>query len=129
MSDNSQLVVGNEYTLAEVQLHIGGDTMSYLPQTGGRVVGGRFKKGAMNPKAPYEILVGDFPMVRRKAELMAEQGGSIPVFLKQDVNRWLFHGRMRLVSYRTDMATIQKALAASERDDVVIGVLRFADES
>jgi hypothetical protein len=129
MNQKSQLVVGKEYSLAEVQLLIGGDTMSYLPQTGGRIVGGRFKKGAMNPRAPYEVLVGDLPMVRRKAELMAEQGGSIPVFLKQDVNRWLFHGRMRLVSYRTDMATIEKGLTGSERDDAVVGVLRFADES
>ena len=40
----------------------------------------------------------------RPAELMAKQGGSIPVFLKQGVNRWLFHGRMRLVGCRTDLA-------------------------
>jgi hypothetical protein len=53
----------------------------------------------------------------------------IPVFLKQAVNRWLYHGPMRLVSYRTDMATIEKALASSKRNDEVVGVLRFADEN
>lgn len=78
---------------------IGGDTMSYLPQSGSRIVGGRFKKGEMNPNAPYQIIVGDLPQVRRKAELLTSQAGIIPVFLKEGPNRWRYHGPMRVVSY------------------------------
>lgn len=122
-----KLTIGSEYTLTEVQMLIGGDSVSYLPQTAGRIVGARFMKGGMNPNAPYEVLVGDRPIVKRKAELLAVQGGSIPVFMKQGTNRWLYHGPMRFVSYRTDLPAIEAALPGSARDHEVVGVLTFAD--
>jgi len=122
-----KLSIGSEYTLTEVQMLIGGDSVSYLPQTAGRIVGARFMKAGMNPNAPYQVLVGDRPVVKRKAELLAAQGGAIPVFMKEGTNRWLFHGPMRFVSYRTDRAAIVAALPGSTRDHQVVGVLAFAD--
>ncbi len=60
----------------------GWETMSYMTQSDNRIVCGRFTEH-INPKAPYEILVGDLPKVRRKAEALAAQGGTIPVFMKE----------------------------------------------
>jgi len=121
-----KLAVGNEYTLDAVVAALGGDTMSYLPQAKGRIVGGRFTQG-MNPGAPYTILVGDLPQVRRKAELLAAQEGTIPVFLKEAPNRWRYHGVMRFVSYVTDPDVVRATPGFVDRKEGVAGVLTLED--
>lgn len=125
--DMKSFIAGYEYSMRDIHEVIGGDTMSYLPQSGGRIVGGRFKKGEMNPNAPYQIIVGDLPQVRRKAELLASQAGTIPVFLKEGPNRWRFHGPMQVVSYSTDPATVLGTPGAEDREENVAGVLTLAD--
>jgi len=120
-----QFIVGYEYTMAEIHKVIAGDTMSYLPQSGARIVGGRFKKGEMNPNAPFQILVGDLPQVKRKAELLVSQGGNIPVFLKEGPNRWRYHGLMRVVSYEQDPSIIRKTPGSEVREENVVGVLNL----
>jgi hypothetical protein len=123
----NDFVAGVEYTLHAIVSALGGDTMSYLPQSKGRIVGGRFKKGTMNPNAPYQILVGDLPQVRRKAELLAVQEGTIPVFLKESPNHWRYHGVMRLVRYETDPQVVRAAPGADQREVKVVGILMFED--
>jgi len=54
---------GSEYTLAEISSVLGGESQSYLPQRGGKIVCGRFTL-KMNPEAPYTVLVGDLPKVQ-----------------------------------------------------------------
>ena len=120
-------VVGREYTLNAITSALGGETMSYLPQSDNRIVCGRFKKEDMNPKAPYEILVGDLPKVRRKAEALAAQGGTIPVFLKEAPNRWRYHGPMQVVAFVTNADAVQAAEGVDQRPDKVIGILKLQD--
>ena len=119
---------GQEYTLAEISSVLGGETQSYLPQRGGKIVCGRFSR-KMNPDAPKTILAGDLPQVRRKAELMAEQQGPIPVFIKVLSARpvWSYHGLMRCVSFDTDPARCEKLAQEAERTDKLAGVLSFED--
>jgi hypothetical protein len=119
---------GREYTLAEISSVLGGETQSYLPQRGGRIVCGRFIR-KMNPGAPHTVLAGDLPKVRRKAELMAEQQGPIPVFIKVPSVPpvWRYHGLMRCVSFDTDPALCEKLGQEAERTDKLAGVLSFAD--
>jgi hypothetical protein len=121
-----KFVVGDEYTLDAIVSALGGDTMSYLPQSKGRIVGGRFTTN-MNPNAPYQILVGDRPQVRRKAELLAAQEGTLPVFLKQAPNRWRYHGIMRFVRYETDPLLVQATPGVDQREDQVAGILTLED--
>ena len=54
----------------------------------------------MNPKAPYEIWVGDGPRIKMKAELLIAQKEPIPVFLKQRTNQWLYVGWWELTHSR-----------------------------
>jgi len=117
-------VVGQEYTMKVVQAVLGGDTMSYLPQVGGRIVFGRFTTD-MNPEAPEKVLVGDRPQVKRKAELLARQGGVLPVFMKIEPGRWRYHGLMEFVEYVTDMAVVEPKAAKAGRSGEVIGMLVF----
>jgi len=121
-----KFVVGQEYTLDVVNSALGGDTMSYLPQLRGRIVGGRFTN-VMNPNAPYQVLVGDRPQVRRKAELLAAQEGTIPVFLKQGPNRWRYHGVMRFLRYETNPDVVRATLGVDRRVEEIAGVLVFED--
>lgn len=119
---------GHEYSLAEISSVLGGETQSYLPQRGGKIVCGRFIR-KMNPGAPHTVLAGDLPKVRRKAELMAQQKGPIPVFIKVQSARpvWRYHGLMRCVSFDTDPALCEKMAQQAGRTDKLAGVLFFAD--
>jgi hypothetical protein len=116
--------VGSFYTLDEIRAVLGGETMSYLPQKGSRIVCGRFTV-EMNPDAPEVILVGDPPKVQRKAQLLARQGGVLPVFLKSAPGRWQYHGLMEVVEYVTDMQVVGPIAAKAGRASEVVGMLRF----
>lgn len=116
--------VGSIYTLEEIRVVLGGETMSYLPQKGGRIVCGRFAMD-MNPGAPEVILVGDPPKVQRKAQLLARQGGVLPVFLKSAPGRWRYHGLMEVVEYITDMRVVGPIAAKAGRAGEVVGMLRL----
>ena len=120
-----QFVVGQEYSFNEVAAAFGGQSFGYLPQVGSRIVCGRFTL-EMNPRAPYEILVGDPPGVLRKAELLVEQGGVIPVFIKAGTNRWRYHGPMKVVGLNRNARVVQARAREANRDDVV-AVLSLRD--
>src|SRR5262249_42706860 len=91
-------VVGGHYTRDQIHAELGGKKVSYLPQHEGRIVCGCFSLET-NPDAPYEILVGgtdDGGAIRRKARLLVRQEGTIPVFLKESPNDWMFDGHYRV---------------------------------
>ncbi len=119
---------GSEYDHSTIVAAFGGEPVSYLPQRAGRIVCGRFKAGAMNPNAPYEVLVGNSPRVARKAELLASQGESIPVFIKEAPNRWRYHGAMRCARYDERDVAVHRIVGGGRRGAEIAGVLRMVDE-
>lgn len=121
----NKLVKDRVYTHADVVAAIGGEPQSYLPQSGGRIVGGRFKQDDMNPQAPEIVIVGNLPRVARKAEMIAAQDSPIPVFMKEATNRWRFHGYMRCTAYETSRRAVQATIGADQRKEYVAGILRF----
>ena len=120
-----QFEVGKEYSFNAIAEAFGGQAFGYLPQVGSRIVCGRFTL-EMNPRAPYEVLVGDPPSVLRKAEMLAAQGGVIPVFIKAATNRWRYHGPMEVVGFDTNARVARAKAKEANREDVV-GVLSFRD--
>jgi hypothetical protein len=120
----TDFTVGREYSMAEIRAVLGGETMSYLPQRGSRIVCGRFTK-EMNPDAPLRVLVGDPPKVQRKAELMARQGGRLPVFMKLGPGRWLYHGQLTFAEYITEPRRVEAAARKAGRGGEVAGILVF----
>lgn len=68
---------------------------------------------------------GHRPQVRRKAETLAAQEGTIPVFLKEAPNRWRYHGVMRFVSYGPNPQVVQATPGVDQREEKVAGVLTF----
>ena len=121
----AQFINGQDYTFNEVAQVFGGQSFGYLPQVGSRIVCGRFTK-EMNPHAPYEVLVGNPPGVLRKAELLVEQGGVIPVFIKAATNRWRYHGPMAPIKLDRNARLVRAKAREANRDDVV-AVLSLRD--
>jgi hypothetical protein len=118
---------GKEYSFNAIAAVYGGQSFGYLPQVGSRIVCGRFTV-EMNPRAPYEVLVGDPPGVLRRAELLLKQGGVIPVFVKAAANRWRYHGPMEVIGLNTNARAVRaKAKEANREDVVAILSLRDAD--
>ena len=94
--------VGESYTRAEISRALGGEMMTYLPQRDGRILCGCFVPAqGKNPNAPEEVLAGAGPVVERKAEMLCEQEGAIPVFhmgftpVLAALQRWLPRGACR----------------------------------
>jgi len=91
----------------------------YLPHVDGRVVAGCFSK-KLNPQAPNVILPGTGPEIERWARVFADQGGAIPVFMKQRSNEWYCMGAFRCVRLADDPATIHEHASLADRDDVTM---------
>jgi hypothetical protein len=123
------LIKGNDYSLTEILSAVGGgERQSYLPQRGGTILCGLFVR-SMNPEAPYAILTGDLPKVRRKAELVSKQKGPIPVFTKDGSREmpWRYHGEMICKLFDTNTETLEEKARQAGRKDKLAGILRFKD--
>ena len=120
-----QFTRGQEYPFNAITEVLGGQSFGYLPQVGSRIVCGRFRM-EMNPRAPYEILVGDPPGVFDKAELLVKQAGVIPVFIKARTNRWRYHGPMEVVGLDRNARVVRARAKEANRGDV-IAVLTLRD--
>jgi hypothetical protein len=109
--------IGSVYTRREIHARLGGSLETYLPTVGGRVVCGCFTS-KLNPNVPYEILVGDAPIVVKGAEILARQETPIPVFLKMDKNCWEYLGFFRSRGYTTDANEVIPRAKAAGREYV-----------
>lgn len=106
--------VGREYTRDEIYDIVGGSKQSYLPTKNGKVVAACVTH-KMNPRAPREILCGRGPKIEAAGALLAQQLGPIPVFLKQDVNRWEYQGMFRVVGTFSSGPKFDRCLLDSGR--------------
>src|SRR5262249_16678957 len=100
--------IGEFYTRQQIHEVLGGETETYLPQRGRRIVCGCFNK-EMGPNAPAEILAGNKPLVVQKAETLIKQIEPIPVFLKRHSNKWEYMGEYRVRDHSKDPAALRTA--------------------
>jgi hypothetical protein len=87
--------IGRHYTREEIHSELGGGLTEFLPHREGSVVAGCFNP-AVNPEAPEVVVVGSRSNAQRWAQVFAEQDHPVPVFLKDEVNRWRFVGVYRV---------------------------------
>ena len=126
MNSNTSLVVGQIYTHDFICQTYGGDAKggSYLPQSNNKILCGCFTPDMNDRKKsdngmPECILVGNHPRVLAKAQKLAKQGGSIPVFLKLGTNQWKYLGIYELEKYSEDPVDFESRAAAVGRVDIV----------
>ncbi len=120
LNAKKNLQVGQIYTHDFICKTFGGDAKSgtYLPQSQQTILCGCFTT-TMNPEAPECVLVGNGPRILGKAEKLAIQGGTIPVFLKIATNQWIYKGTFELVSYSKNLPDFEIKAVAADRNDVV----------
>jgi hypothetical protein len=87
--------IGRQYTREQIHDALGGGLTEFLPHRDGKVVAGCFNPG-LNPGAPEVVAVGPSPNAQRWAEAFTAQGEAVPVFLKDDVQRWRYVGDYRV---------------------------------
>jgi hypothetical protein len=100
------LEMGRRYSRTEIRRLVGGGgLLDYLPSKGNQILAGCFRTD-LNPEAPRVVLVGIGPRIERAAELLVEQGASIPVFLKRFTNEWEYAGSWRATRLAEDEETM-----------------------
>ncbi len=124
-----KFVVGKHYSRRTIHEALGGDLESYVPHRDGRIVAGCFKRGR-NPEVPNEIQVGTGTNNKKYARVLAEQGGSIPVFVKSEdlvstSDLWQYHGEYKFIELLDDKQTLSKAEEKSGRHGELTCVLRL----
>jgi len=95
---NHHLIPGQFLTRRDIAALFGGNTRTYLPQTGGRIVAGCFDP-KMNPRVPHEILVGTGRLAHAAARRLMEQEGAVPIFIRRAPARWEYAGEFKAVAY------------------------------
>lgn len=121
-----ELQIGRSYSRSEISKILGGSIRASLPVSGGAVVCCCFKKAPeWNPQAPDEVTLGVKPRVHAAARTLAEQGGSIPIFLFQDNSAWKYKGDYRCTYYSTDEKLCEQKMEENPVRGQIGGVLRF----
>jgi hypothetical protein len=128
MNAKAALQVGQIYTHDFICKTFGGDAKSgtYLPQSRQTILCGCFTT-RMNPEAPECVLVGNGPRILAKAEMLAAQGGAIPVFLKIETNQWEYKGVFELVSFSKNPSDFEAKAVDADRDVVAALFFRRVD--
>jgi len=122
---------GDSYTRDHIHAELGGETVSCLPQQGGRIVCGCFSPES-NPEASYEILVGGMDEeggegpVLRTAKTLSRQEGPIPVFLKQATNSWLLDGHFRVKGVVEGRDNIERKQRRANRGSPALSMMSEA---
>ena len=119
------LQVGKRYSREEIGAIVGGSHVTYLPVANGRVTCICLDP-ALNPHAPEVVLVGEGDKVMDNAEILAQQSGLLPTFLKRGSAAWEYVGDYLLKSATTEQAVIDIHTAGVNRDDVVRMVIFLA---
>jgi hypothetical protein len=94
--------VGDFYSCKEQSKLHGGDLISTLPDSGGKVTLIRFKP-ADDPDGPHIIdhgpgSAGPDSRVHKRVKMLLRQGGSLPVYKFVDSAAWEYLGRYRVQS-------------------------------
>jgi len=111
------------YSREDIGKVIGGETQSYLPRrsTGdgskGPIVCGCFSLED-NPDAPDIVLAGNSADIHQRAIDLCEQGGTIPVFVKDDDERRTYVGDYKVAYWSENPKVIAQQHKLSGRDNV-----------
>lgn len=121
-----ELRLGDTFSRAEIRALLGGSVQETFPHVGGRVVAGCFHPG-YHPYAPFVVLPGWGPGIRRWAEALETQAESIPCFLKRGANAWEYVGRFRVAQLSDEADEVTEWARIAEREGDVSMVLHMEE--
>ena len=114
---------GRHYSREDINECIGGEMVSYLPRRAsddgskGIIVCGCFSLD-VNPDAPEVVLAGDTEDIHQRAIDLCNQGGTIPVFVKDDDDIRAYVGEYRVGYSSENPKIIAQQAKLSGRSDI-----------
>lgn len=112
------LKIGNLYSRDQIYVEVGGGSkQSYLPNSNGQILCACLNQRE-NPSAPFIILAGTGPEIQRSNVILCDQEGSIPVFVKRNVNEWEYVGMHVVDRWTENQADIDDYNRTAQRTDI-----------
>jgi hypothetical protein len=102
------------YTRRQINAHVGGSLISYLPIADGRVVAACLRIDT-NPDAPNIILPGTGQGIEGAARCLVAQHSAVPVFIRRGPYRWEYVGDYVVKRWSHDAAEIDAQQVHSGR--------------
>jgi len=96
--------IGTFHSWHDVQNKWGGN-QTFLAKRDGRIICATLDR-AKNPDAPLIMVVGHKPKNTERGEEFCQQGGPIPLFIKEDIDRWCYYGRFEVARFTDDRAEV-----------------------
>ncbi len=78
-----------------------------LRRAGGQSVVAACLVIGVNPRAPYEIIPANTPLISGWADVFSAQREPVPVFVKELDNKWYYRGQFRVRGESTDSKEIK----------------------
>jgi hypothetical protein len=96
--------LGTLHSWQDVQDKWGGN-QTFLAKRDGRIICATLDR-AKNPDAPRIMVVGHKPINTQRGQEFCQQGGPIPLFIKEDVDRWRYHGEFEVERFTDERAEV-----------------------
>jgi hypothetical protein len=120
-------VIGEKYSRRQISRVLGGDVVSYLPTSGGRVVCACLKKSPRkNPGAPEEVTIGTKARTLAAAKLVYEQQEQIPIFIYREDGAWEYFGDYVCIGFSQEKSILHAKMNENPARGQIGGVLYFA---
>ena len=84
--------IGKDYSREDIRAECGGNKQAFLPTRNGKVVAACLRPD-LNPQAPEVILCNSGAAARSAGRTLSKQADPVPVFIRQETDRWRFVGQ------------------------------------
>ncbi|GAB3267725.1 DUF6697 family protein [Chitinimonas naiadis] len=92
--------IGKDYSREDIHARCGGNKQAFLPVRKGKVVAACLRLD-LNPQAPEVVLCNSGAAARAAGRTLSRQAEPIPVFLRQESDRWRYAGQFAVTSTLT----------------------------
>ena len=105
--------IGRYYSRIEIAAVVKGNLQWYLPTHKREIVAICLQK-SYNPKAPNIVFCGFGKHIEVTGEWLSRETRSLPVFVKEDLNRWKYYGRFKVASSYTKGPEFKREVAVAK---------------
>lgn len=105
--------IGSYYSRMEIAAEVKGSVQWYLPTYKREIVAICLRR-SHNPKAPNVVFCGFGKRIETTAEWLSQETKPLPVFVKEDVNRWKYYGQFRVKSSCTKGPEFKREVAGAK---------------
>lgn len=118
----TRFIIGRYYSRIEIAAELHGPLQWYLPTYKHKIVAVCLRK-SHNPKAPNVVFCGFGKRVESTGEWLSLETRALPVFVKEDLNRWKYYGRFKVTSSCTKGPEFKREVASAKNPDSISRVV------